>query len=1030
MKGFFSLFLALPLFLYSEYLRYPAPSPDGKLIAFSAKGDIWVVPVEGGQAHPVTTHPAYDFMPVWSPDGKKIAFTSDRYGNDDVFLIDLERNILKQITFLSIDEQLCDISPDNRKILFSRSSTFGFHWQPALYEVEVDGSTPRELFYDFGAYGSYSPLGNFVGYVPGISNYYTKGYTGSANMDIYLYNLKEKSHKRITKHKGDDVHTLWLPDESGFYYISDHEGVSNLWFYDFKTEKHTQKTFFVDGDITFPKISRNGEVIAFEYKGGIWIYEVKTERVYPLEIFLYPEEKENPYDYETLTSSIKSYSLREDGSEIVFSVSGDLFVQRNIKEAKTKTLSEDYFIEENPIHSKDGKTIYFVSNKNGNKDIFKIESDDREEEKLAYSLKYKIEKITDSMEDENYPVLSPDGKNLLYLEGNGKLILMDLEKKEKKKIWENWNIKTFSFSPDGKWISFSSEDNDYNEDIFIISVEGGEPVNITKHPAYDTEPEWSPDGKYIAFRSNRENYQYDIFYLWLTKEEEVKSEWEREEEKKKEEVRVKIDFDKISLRAKKLIELPGDEEEFAISPDSKQIVFSSLNDGKKDLYIVERNGKNLKKLTEGGTEPKQITFSQKEEFIYFLDREGKLNKIKKDGSGKEGINFQGRRKLDRKKEREQVFWEAWNILNYNFYDGKFHGKDWKKLYDYYFPLCMGALHKRDFYDCIRNLLGELNASHLGIYPAERKSKVESGFLGIIFDWDQKENRLKVLKVLEGSPAQDPLNEIKKGDLILKIDGEKIEKNTNIEKILMDKADRKISLEIQREKKVFTVGITPVNSNRNRTLLYDDYVKEMREYVEKISGGKLCYVHIRSMDIQSYERFQRELFSECYEKEGLIVDVRNNGGGWTTDLLLRLLAQKPHAITIPRGGGPGYPDFERKQVFTWKKPFVVLCNQDSFSNAEIFSHAIKTLKLAPLVGVETNGSVISTDETVLVDGSVFRVPSRGWYTIDEKINMEERGAIPDFIVENPKEIWGKEKRDLQVEKAVEVLKERIEGIVKK
>ncbi|MEJ5166094.1 MAG: S41 family peptidase [Thermoanaerobaculia bacterium] len=1024
MKGFFSIILMFPLFLYSEYLRYPAPSPDGKMISFSARGDIWVVPKEGGQAHPITTHPAYDFMPLWSSDGKKIAFTSDRYGNDDVFLMDLEKNELKQITFLSLDELLCDISPDGKRVLFSRASTFGFHWQPTLYEVEIDGSTPREIFYDFGAYGSYSPKGNFVGYVPGISNYYNKGYTGSANMDIYLYDLKEKIHKRITFHNGDDVHTLWLPDESGFYYISDSEKVSNLWFYDMKTEKHSQKTFFKDGDITFPKISRNGEIIAFEYKGGIWIYECKIEKTYPLEVSLYPEEKENPFEFETLTSMIKSYSVNEENTEFVFSHSGDLFVLRNVKEAKTKALSEDFYIEENPIYSKDGKAVYFVSNKNGNKDIYKLESSEPKETRLGYSLNYKITQITDSQEDENYPLLSPDGKKILYLEGNGKLILMDLEKKEKKKIWENWNIKTFSFSPDGEWISLSSEDNDYNEDIFIIGVEGGEPVNITRHPAYDTEPEWSSDGKYIAFRSNRENYEYDIFYIWLTKEDEIKSDWEREEEKKEEKVKIKIDFENISLRVHKLIELPGDEEEFVISRDSKQLVFSSLNDGKKDLYIVDRNGKNLKKLTEGGTEPKQITISLKEDWIYFLDKEGKLNKIKKDGSGKEIINFQGKRKLDRKKEREQVFWEAWNILNYNFYDEKFHENDWKVLYNLYFPLCTGASHKRDFYDCIKNLLGELNASHLGIYPAERKSKVESGFLGIQFDMDLKEGGLRVLKVLEGSPAQDPLNEIRKGDVILKIDREKIEKNTNVEKILMDKADKKISLEVKRGKEVLTLGITPVNSSKNKSLLYDDYVKEMRDYVGRISDGNFCYVHIKSMDIQSYERFQRELFSECYEKKGLIVDVRNNGGGWTTDLLLKLLAQKPHAITVPRGGGPGYPDFERKRVFTWKKPFVVLCNQDSFSNAEIFSHAIKTLKLAPLVGVETNGSVISTDETVLVDGSIFRVPSRGWYTIDEEINMEERGAIPDFIVENPREIWGKEKRDLQVEKAVEILKDKI------
>jgi tricorn protease len=338
-------------------------------------------------------------------------------------------------------------------------------------------------------------------------------------------------------------------------------------------------------------------------------------------------------------------------------------------------------------------------------------------------------------------------------------------------------------------------------------------------------------------------------------------------------------------------------------------------------------------------------------------------------------------------------------------------------------MARSAVTRRDFDMVMTMMLGELNASHLGIYPPSEGARLASGYPGIKVDADYRGPGVKVAGVVPRGPADDPVDPLKAGDLILAVDGAPVGP-APLEARLLDTADRWVVLTVEREGRQRPMRLRPAGAAALRDLLYDEFVREMRAFVDRISGGRLAYAHIRSMDQESYDRFQMELFSESHGKDGLIIDVRCNGGGWTTDLLLQLLAQKPHAMTVPRDGGKGYPDFERKRVFTWKKPFIVVCDQDSFSNAEIFSHAVKTLGLAKVVGVETNGSVISTDGVRLLDGSYFRMPMRGWWALGTGKNMEDAGAVPDIIVENPPEIWTRGGRDPQIEAAAEVLLQQL------
>ncbi|HPR63181.1 MAG TPA: S41 family peptidase [Thermoanaerobaculia bacterium] len=1038
---------------YADYLRFPAPSPDGTAIAFSARGDLWIVDAAGGTAVRLTSNPGYDSNPVWSPDGSRLAFSSDRYGNDDLFSISREGLELKRHTFASSRDLLCDWSPDGKNLLFYAWRDFGYHWQPSLYEVDVRGGTPFRILQDFGAYATYGPTSSTITYVPRTNYYFTKGYMGAAQMDIFMWDRSAGTHRRITDWKGDDVHAMWLPDGSGFYYISDHDRVSNLWFVDLASGTTTQKTFYTTGDITFPRIARNGSLIAYEYEGGIHLFDTASGETRPLNVTVGRDPGENPQIYKTFTSEASSFAIGEEGTQIALSVRGDIFAERLLEDAKTQRLTASSTRDDDVAFSPDEKTLYFVSDREGSQNIYAMTSDDPKEPRLAYALKTKTTALTEEDHDDHSFLLSPDGEKILYVVGTGELWVMGKDGANKRRLVDGWNVKTFSWSPDGKFIAFSREDNDFNEDIFILPVEGdGTPFNLTRHPAYDSRPRWSPDGKYLAFISNRYGYKYDVFYVWLTKEEDIKTEEQRldeeeaakskpakeddekgtdkkkkdkdkDKEKKDEKpaVTVKIDKDDIWKRVRRLTETPGEETDIAISSDSKKIAYVSDNDGKKDLYIIDRTGKNEKKLTDGGKEPSHLAFTKDGSFIYFLAKGGSINKISADGSKNESIAFKAGMMIDLPEERAEVFKEGWSILNNWFYDPKFHGVDWKAMLEKYLPLARQAVARRDFDTVMLHMLGELNASHLGIYPPDDDSPYPgTGYLGIDLDPAYSGAGFKILRVLPKSPADDPVSPLKAGDVITSVNDHTFTAEDNFFHPFQGTAGQRVALGVQRDGKELMMAFIPISSGALRELLFQDYVDQMRAYVHDKSGGKLGYIAMRYMDQDNLDLFSAELYAEAYDKDGILIDVRNNGGGWTTDLVLNHLAQKPHAVTIPRGGGKGYPDIERKQIFTWKKPFIVLCNQDSFSNAEIFSHAIKTLGLAKLVGVETNGSVISTDGTALLDGSYFRIPTRGWYTYKDRINMEDHGAVPDYIVVNPPEIWGKDHKDLQVDKAVDVL----------
>ena len=992
--------------------RFPALSPDGKTLVFSYQGDLWKAAIDGGQADRLTVHQADDRYPVWSPDGEEIAFSSNRFENYDIYVMPSNGGMPKKITFFSGGDRMCDWTTDGKTILFTSNRDFYYQRMPVMYQVKrKDGGTPTKLVPAYVNNGKLSHDGKFIVYSRGRENWARKHYRGSSNADLWLYNLGKKEFLRLTEHIGNDYYPLLSPDDRTIYYVTDlGEDTFNLWQMDLDGNNKKQLTFHKTDGVRSPSISLNGNYIAYERGTDIWIYDVNQGKTEKIKIYAPSDEKNNLVENKTFTNQATEMAVSPDEKKAAFVVHGEIFVTRLKKDhstGKTIRLTKTSAREKDIFWAPNSDTLVYVSDRNGSDDIFLLFSDDAKEKDLIQTMKIKEVQLTTGKESEFAPQFSPCGKKISYIKGLGDLNVMDGNGKNNKTILTGWSAPSYSWSPDGKWIAYSRQDNEFNADVFIMPAQGGESINITQHPDYDENPVWSEDGKKLGFVSRRYGDTNDIWYVFLQKKdyEKTKEEWEIEEEKneadkddkkKNKKVNVKIDFKNIHKRLHRLTSFPGSEGNLAISPDGKKIVFSSNGDGKNDLYSIDWDGKKMKRLTTGGVAPSQVKFDKKGNKLFFLSK-GTLNSISAEGKDKKKLAFSAKMKIDHRAERAQKFDEAWMTLNERFYDPNFHGANWKAMKNKYRPLALEAATITEFNDVVSLMLGELNASHLGIRGPYEGPRVSTGMLGLRFDEFYRGEGLKVKSVLPNSPCDKEETPVYPGEILTAINSTKIASTTNIHHLLNDKVGEKVEIEIQdKNKKSRLLLVRPVSKGEFDNLEYDRWVNTKRKLVDKLSKGKLGYVHIRGMSMPSVERFEMELYSVAHGKEGLIIDVRNNGGGSTADIMLAMLAVKPHAYTIPRGGGKGYPQ-GRIPAYYWSKPIVAMCNEWSFSNAEIFPHAIKGLKRGKVVGVPTGGLVISTGVIRLIDGASFRVPFRGWYALYSGKDEELNGCVPDVII---------------------------------
>ncbi|MCF7810219.1 hypothetical protein K9N50_04440 [bacterium] len=1050
----------------ATFPRHPAVSPDGKAVAFSYAGDVWSVSSEGGRALRLTVSPAYEHTPHWSPDGKWIAFSGDRCGNDDIYIIPAEGGQSRQLTWHESRDLICDWSPDGSAVIFTSRRDDRYSDLDMLYRVPVEGGTPAPIMDSYASDAAVSRDGKQVLYTRDGTNtpWWRRHYRGSASPQIWMYEPENGRHTAITDtgklETGDDFlrtpsrWALWGRD--GVYYITaEPDDTPNIFKRTTDGAWHKITNYTGDG-IRFPSISHNGLVLAYEYGLDIYLIEDEAE---PRKLEIIAPLDNSQISPEPVKYSNKAEQLifAPDEKQMFIEVRGEVFASRIVGDDDKAARGRANAVSgNNPAKDGDftvspgGDSLIFVSDRSGSRDLYLVYSNDPETKELSRAFSFETKQLTSDPADDHSPRWSTDGKKVAFVRGKGDLIILDIESGKERTLLEGWSMNQFRWSPDSKWIAYSREDNNYNSDVFIIPVDGGNPVNISRHPDDDDFPVWSGCGRKLAFRSKREGDYYHLHMVFLRLEDYYKSaaDWaeerrnpkskdkdkdekkdDKDKEKEAETVEVIIDTTDIYERIRTVTAI-AEGGEIAISPDGKKYVYVNDIQYERDLYIIDGTTKDITRLTNGGENPRSISFNKKGDKIYYIAGSGNVKSVGINGKDKDSHPFDATVLVQWTEERQQKFGEIWRTLNDRFYDSNFHGQSWKALGDKYRKLIDFASHERDFGDIVNMMFGEVNASHMGYRPAGMDDGKNTGRLGLDFDFTASGPGYVIKHIQPESPCITVKEPVKIGERLVSVNGVKLNAGVNLHQLLQDQVNQRTELLIAdaKGKNERRLIVEPMGGWLMGWLRYDEWVSDRRALVDSLSEGKLGYIHLRGMGDPSLSRFEAQLFSEAEGKDGLVIDVRYNGGGWTTDYILAMLQVKRHAVTFPRDGGPGYPQ-GRLPLYSWVKPITVLCNEYSFSNAEIFSHAIKTLERGKLVGVPTPGGVISTGGNGLLDGSGFRIPLRGWYQGTEpkrndERNMEGNGAVPDRIITlKPDQILPKD--DAQLIGAVEDLLKEVE-----
>jgi tricorn protease len=1010
-----------------RFARTPDISPDGKLVAFSYLGDIWVVETIGGIARPVTMHEAHDVYPVFSPDGRMIAFSSNRHGSYDVFVVPVQGGKPKRLTFDSANDIVNGWSPDGKQILFASTRSIAFPPSYELYTVPVEGGRVRQITSAGGKEGAFSPQGNQIAYVRGPGTWYRKGYRGSSNDDIWICNADGSHHRQLTTFLGQDYSPMWSPDGQFVYYVSECASTpakpmpANIMVQDAagKTPPR-QITFHTEDGVRKARISGNGEWMVYECGLDLWVVSTRAGHSRKLAIEVHADDKTNTERTVTFTRQASEFAVSADEKHVAFVVHGQLFLMP-ISGGKATRLTESTAFDHGIAWSPDSRKIIFSSDRSGQEDLYLLESDDPEHSKLVEAQKFKVKRLTETPEAESGVSFSPNGKRVAFVR-SGKLWTMKPDGADQKILVPDVQVIDYEWSPDSKWIVYARMDGSFASELYVIPSDGGPagttPRNITRYATFNACVTWSATGNKLAFISQRrQNPAMYVLSLQKPAAPGTSDSWWSSP----------IDWDDIHLRVKQVAPLLA--EEGAISHDGSKVAFRSTGSS-DDLWVASTDGGHMTRVTHGNMRPTQIQWSRRSsEVLYFRDGAGAIRVARAATYGEPAtIPFRAKMTIRQDEEFQEMFEQSWHALRENFYDAKFHGANWEAVRLKYRPLVKHVALKEDLYALISLMLGELNASHLGIMGFMPPPEERTAELGLLFDENYRGPGLKIAEILKRGPADKRGINLKAGDIIRSIDRVPITPQTCLERLLNDKIGDNVVLSVTstpaadpKDTKAWrNVEIQAASREQVSKLMYERWVDHNTRRVAELTKGKLGYIHIPNMDEEGLDQFVRALYSDNFDKEAIVLDVRYNGGGFTHDQILNYLGAKDHTYFRQRNGGEGVVlrPLDRK----WTRPLVLLINNRSYSDAEIFPNAFRTLGLGKLVGESTGGHVIGTSSVRLIDGSIFRVPRTGVFTLNGT-NMEKEGVKPDVeVAQHPDQLA--KGQDVQLDKAVEVLQQTV------
>lgn len=1076
-----SIFSLLVIQLFAQknplWMRYPVISPDGKTIVFCYKGDIYKVSATGGTAIALTQNSAYDYKPIWSPDSKTIAFASDRYGNFDIFTIPIEGGVPLRLTFYSGREIPNSFTPDGNNILFKatiednvENVDFPRSYLSELYEISVKGGAVKRILSTAAEEAKYSKDKSKIIYqdCKGPENYWRKHHRSSITRDIWMYDTKTGKHTKITSFAGEDRLPSFSSDEKYLYFTSERfNNTFNVCRLELaNTEKVEKITNFEKNPVRFLSVSDNND-LCFTYDGEIYVKKNGKE-AQKLNVTVFSDIKEKPEEYITKSSGITEFEISPDGKEAVFILRGNVFVT-SVDYSTTKQITATPEQERSVSFSPDGKAILYASERGNSWDVYQTKIVKDDESNFIFATELKEEPVVHTDKEEFQPEFSPDGKEVAYLEERTTLKVINLKTKKVRTVLDgkyNYSYsdgdQDYKWSPDNKYFLVSYSPNTlFSNDIGLVKADGSEkPYNLTESGYSDSNPKWILNGKGMIWESDRNGYRShgswgsyrDVYAMFFTQdaydkfrlsEEEYKFLKEQEKKKDKKESdtkdtkKSKSKKDEKSDKKKKIepvkIEKDGLEDRIAritinsssisdmvLSKEGNKLFYLTRFEKGFDLWVndLRKHQTKLAKKLSGYGGGMQIDKDGKNLFLY---SGGGMVKIKTTDFSKKPISFKAEYHLNKSAERAYMFEHVWREALKKFYRKDMQGVDWayyKKVYAKFLPYID---NNYDFAEMLSEMLGELNASHTGSgYRHKDKSGDNTASLGIIYDFNYSGGGIKIQEILEKSPMLRTEHKMMPGFIIEKIDNQDISDNQSYYKLLNHKAGKDVLLTIKNlnKNKTYVERVKAISLRQESDLLYERWVRNRRAEVEKLSNGRLGYVHVRGMDSKSFRKVYSELLGKEFHKEAVIIDTRYNHGGWLHDDLATLFSGKKYITFSPRGQKFGYDPLGK-----WIKPTVLLMSEGNYSDGYGFPYAYTALKIGKTVGMPIPGTMTAVWWETLQDNSVyFGIPQVGALDMTGEY-LENKQLEPDYKVQNDYDVIIKG-RDQQLEKAVEVMLKKL------
>lgn len=1050
-----------------ETLLLRSPDISEKHITFVYAGDVWIADKNGNNPRRLTVNPGVEQNPMFSPDGQQIAFTGNYDGNTDVYVVSIYGGTPKRVTFHPAPDVLRGWL-NNNEVYFTSTREFTYSLGSRLYKTSLHGELASPLLMPEAYQGSPSADGRYWAYIKNTDpterdRVAFKRYRGGGMPSIWIFDTQTNDVEIIPGERSNDVKPVWLGEK--VYFLSDRNKIVNIFSYDTNTKKIEQLTNYNDYDVR--TLNGNANELTFEYKGRLHVLDTGTKKVNSLAISVHADAMYKRPHYVDMGKDIRSYTISPTGQRALFENRGEIFtVPKEKGDARNISNAPDSH-ERFPAWSPDGKWISFISDKKGKYEL------------VLRDQMAKDEPIYISLGQATFyfqPTWSPDSKKLFYNDAHLNLYYVDIKTK-KVTLVDNDHLSSTtgrtsnhfqpSWSYDANWIAYIKSLGNGVRTLFMYNLETKQSTQITDGMSVVNQPTFSRDGKYLFFSAStntgltnsglhmsahERNVNFNVYAFILSndtpslfksesdeekiadekkdnekdkKEEEKKDENEKSKTKKSDKAKTKVDLDHINNR---IVALPLSPGRYSLNGTTENLLtyMRGRTIGVYDLKKLE--DKRLVENASGfdiSADGKKMIYRTNHDFFI-------VNAGQKPAPGNGKISFKDVKQfVHPEAEWKQIFHEVWSMQKEFFYVENMHGVDWNGMKTKYEKFLPHVGHRSDLGYLLNEMMGEMVVGHNYIYPGDEPStpSVNTGALGADFDVNDNGYRIaKIYTTLDWNPSlKAPLAEpglnINEGEYIVAVNGVALNKGVNIFQLLENTVDKQVRLKINNSPSLIDareVVVKPISFAGEINLRRMDWVESNRKKVDKLSKGKIAYVYMPNTGPEGYTYFNRYYFSQM-DKKALLLDERNNGGGWVADYVIDLLSRElisgwrirdGKSFTTPGNGIYG--------------PKAMIINENAGSGGDMMPYMFRFKGLGKLVGRTTMGILVGiSGYPPLLDGGRITSPNFGIFDLEGNYIIENEGVAPDIFVEQmPKDLL--EGKDPQLEKTVDLLLEEMKS----